>query len=280
MPSVYAIASDGRENRISSPSPSDTELGSEDELSETEATSDSSHLATQPTSEILELFLSIPETITSLFRLSILIRNSSSRDRYAKAETAASKLPFNDQFDIDHVGNKFPRLYLDDRAWLRTRLGRAITQRRQYLRYCREHHEKLSKSDELQHGARRSQEPEYSSVLLAVEGHQPQLVSHTDNQTTISRPTSTLAPTTASTIIVDRMNELGDLNKLDQNIDDDTRSQTSYAASVADDDSNSRLAVVRLEDIAKPGQPFECPYCWTIQQPKSQDAWRYVNAFV
>jgi hypothetical protein len=79
----------------------------------------------EPLSEIYEIFLSIPETITSLFKLSMLIRNNSSRDQYVKALVSASKAPFDDRFDIDRVGNKFPRLYRNDKAWLRVRLGKA-----------------------------------------------------------------------------------------------------------------------------------------------------------
>jgi hypothetical protein len=72
-----------------------------------ETVTEPSELAFGRVSEIQEIFRSIPEAIASLFKLSILIRNSSSRDQFAKALAAASKAPFNDQFDIDHVGNNF-----------------------------------------------------------------------------------------------------------------------------------------------------------------------------
>ncbi|KAH8749410.1 hypothetical protein F5882DRAFT_488661, partial [Hyaloscypha sp. PMI_1271] len=245
---VIAIASGERENRVSSPVPIDPDLRCDDEGDWGEADAEPSGLASGPVSEIQEIFQSIPETITSLFKLSILIRNSSSRDRFAKALAAASKAPFNDQFDIDHVGNKFPCLYSKDREWLRKRLGKAITQKRQYLRYCWEHHEKLSKG-------------------------QPSKVAD-DAQTVISKPTSTLAPTTASTVIPAKLESAESLAKLDEQGEDDTRSQTSYATSIGDDDCDNRLSVVRLEEVAGTSQSFECPYCWTIQRISNQQAWR------
>lgn len=218
--------------------------------------------ASGPTSEILELFQSITDTITSLFKLSIIIRNSSSRDRYAKALAAASKGPFDYQFDVDHVGNEFPCLYRDEMTWLRTRLGKAITQRRQYLRYCREHHDKMAVVPET---------CKVETNFLVVQGQQPR--NDDDTQTVMSKPTSTLAPTAASTIIPAT---LENIERNEESSDDDTRSQTSYATSIGEDDSDNRLSVVRLEDVAPRGSPFECPYCWTIQTISNQHAWRYV----
>lgn len=244
----------------------------DDEDDRGEAAAEPSELASGPVSEIQETFQSISETITSLFKLSILIRNSSSRDRFAKALAAASKAPFNDQFDIDHVGNKFPCLYSEDREWLRKRLGKAITQKRQYLRYCWEHHEKLSKVPEARGTTEAKLEPKMNPTFLATQG-QPSKVAD-DAQTVISRPTSTLAPTTASTVIPAKLESAESLAKLDEQGEDDTRSQTSYATSIGDDDCDNRLSVVRLEEVAGTSQSFECPYCWTIQRISNQQAWR------
>jgi hypothetical protein len=244
-------------------------LSDQDKFGGFDVATDPSTFASPPTSEIQELFQSIPETIAGLFKLSILIRNSSSRDRYAKASAAASKSPFSEQFDIDHVGNKFPRLSQDGMIWLRTRLGKAITQRRQYLRYCRDHHEKLSKVPET---TERILEPNNPIQLLALQGQKPHLID--DDQTMISKPTSILAPTIASTVVPDKLNNSNNLGRVEEEYEDDNRSQTSYAASVADDDSNNRLCVIRLDDVATAGQSFECPYCWTIQKISRQDAWQ------
>ncbi|CAI6262046.1 unnamed protein product [Periconia digitata] len=42
--------------------------------------------------------------------------------------------------DVIHVGEAFPKLAMGEFSWLRLRLGRAITDRRQYLDYIRDHH--------------------------------------------------------------------------------------------------------------------------------------------
>ncbi|CAN9281448.1 unnamed protein product [Alternaria alternata] len=84
----------------------------------------------------------ISETITRLFRVTILIRQAAPIDIFAKA-LSRNRYHFSDQFDIAHVGEKYRKLATEDYAWLRQRLGRAITQRRHYLNYIHDHHESL-----------------------------------------------------------------------------------------------------------------------------------------
>lgn len=276
---MCAIASGESENRVSTFVQADVEqLSINDGVDGTGAsTDDPSSPVSEPLSEIYEIFLSIPETITSLFKLSVLIRNNSSRDRYAKALASVSKGPFDDRFDIDHVGNKFPRLYRDDMTWLRVRLGKAITHRRQYLRYCREHHEKLSKAPAALYKSVASSEQNLWTNFPEVQGQQSRFFS--DDETAISKPTSTLAPTTASTMDPANLETADGLERLRDEIETDDQSRTSYATSIGEDDNDNRLSVVPLEEVpAIPGQPgrFECPYCWTIQRFSHQDSWRYV----
>ncbi|OXV09550.1 hypothetical protein Egran_02691, partial [Elaphomyces granulatus] len=244
---VRAIASGERENRVSTLVQADLEwLSINDEVDRARTSTDPSTPVSDPLSEIHEIFQSISETITSLFKLSILIRNNSSRDRYAKALASASKAPFDDRFDIDHVGNKFPRLYRDDMAWLRVRLGKAITHRRQYLRYCREHHEKLSKAPAVLYKSAASSELKFGTDLLEVQDQQSRLFN---DETAISKPTSTLASTTASTMDPINLDADG-LERLEDENEADDRSQTSYATSVGEDDNDNKLRVVHLEEVA------------------------------
>ncbi|KAL1592027.1 hypothetical protein SLS60_011619 [Paraconiothyrium brasiliense] len=93
-------------------------------------------------SEVHELREAISGTITRLFRVSILIRQAAPTDLFAKA-LSRKRYCFDDQFDIAHVGEKYRKLDTNDYAWLRQRLGRAVTQSRHYLSYIRDHHEKL-----------------------------------------------------------------------------------------------------------------------------------------
>ncbi len=140
------------------------------------------------------------------------------------------------------MGNKFPHLYREDKEWLRQRLGKAITQRRQYLRYCREHREKLSKIPEIPNTTGSLLKSKTSSTLLAVQKQQPEVVS--DAQTVVSSPTSTLAPTSASTVVLAKLDHL---EEFEEQNEDDNRSQTSYASSVNENEitTDSQSCVLR-----------------------------------
>lgn len=278
---ICAITAGERENRASSPITETYPPSNEDDPHErstvnsgVELDEDGTEIA--PISEIQDLFESIPETIASLFKISVLVRNSSSRDRFAKALAAAVKNPFDDHFDIEHVGHKFPRLRHEDMAWLRTRLGKAITQRRQYLRYCREHREKMSRIHD---------DPEPSSLAdqskpLATVSPKPvglALPQRDDDQTSVITSPSTgttLASTLASTVVPAQLETVNLRGGMTEDVEEDTRSQSSYASSVAEDDSNHKLSVVRFEEISTPGKSFECPYCWTVQNLRNHNAWR------
>jgi hypothetical protein len=94
-------------------------------------------------SELVELYKELSGTITRLSRIASLIRQAAFSDTFAKALNR-DRYHFSDQFDIAHVGERHPKLATDSNAWLRQRLGRAITQRRCYLHYIQDHHNKLS----------------------------------------------------------------------------------------------------------------------------------------
>lgn len=98
-------------------------------------------------SEAEEYCESLKDTIAGLFRLAIIIRKSSPRDRYSKALSGAN--PFREVFDVAHVGHKLPKLVRERNTWLKERLGRALTQRRRYLQYTREHRRKLGNDMEV-----------------------------------------------------------------------------------------------------------------------------------
>lgn len=214
-------------------------------------------------SEAEELFESIKETITSLFRISMIIRHASPRDRFAKA-LSAKQTPFDESFDINHVKHKYPLLDQQDRHWLAERLGKAITNRRQFLRYAREHRDKLAKE---------SKEVEYqehrSDIIAEALGPAIDRAAKSEaDHTVLSKPTSTLAPTSASTLLIARVQTPAPEDDLP-----DDRSQTSYAISIGEDDDLG-LQLPKLADVSKDGFPFECPLCWTIQNMRKERSWR------
>ena len=252
--SASAIASNERANRTSSTlevGPAQADDGNDEGLEDGEELS-----------EITEIFSSIIETINSLFRFSIIIRNNTNRDRYAKATIASRGDPIQDHFDIQHVREKFPALEAKGKEWLINRLGKAITQRRQYLKYCREHHQKTSvdlitpKLESLQKDA------EVTPMQGATKAHT------VSGMSALSKPPSTLAQTQASTLI------LNSSQNVEEEVPEDSQSQTSYATSNEEDSSSSVLHVVQLEDVSKGLDHFECPYCWQILAITTQRAWK------
>ncbi|KAL2066193.1 hypothetical protein VTL71DRAFT_2264 [Oculimacula yallundae] len=124
---ALSIASGERENEVwDSPSPS-------------EETTNPSELLESASSELIELGLAIQEGITNLFQLSMIIRKKPERDEYLKASLTYTIDPIA---DIIHVGDKYPIAKRGEK-WLMERLGIAITRRRQYLLYRKEHQEKM-----------------------------------------------------------------------------------------------------------------------------------------
>jgi hypothetical protein len=127
-----------------------------------------SGVSEKETDEVAELLEEIGACITRLFRVSTSIRLAAPSDTFMKA-VSKNRYQFNDEFDIAHVGEKFPKLTSSDRLWLRKRLGRAITQRRHYLSYIQDPREELD-------GARREElsgayvDNTYTAALHATQG--------------------------------------------------------------------------------------------------------------
>jgi ankyrin repeat protein len=260
---ISAIASGESPNRVAELT--DSEDDSEDDHDEDELKKDSDgsedgveanvDKIPHQISEAGELFRSTKDTITGLFRLSIIIRKASPRDRFAKA-LAAQQEPFDDRFDIDHVSHKFPMLNIKEKEWLKERVGKAITQRRQYLRYARDHRDKLAREPKdlwqpKDIGPRTTPLPALSQA----------------SKTYLTRPTSTLAPTVASTLLPERI-------AIEEEDSQDNQSRTSYAVSLGEDDDKSHLRLPSLAEVSKDATTFECPLCWTVQDIQRDSIWR------
>jgi hypothetical protein len=207
-----------------------------------------------PTTEIQELFRSVIEAITSLFKLSIAIRNPSPRDRYAKSATIT---PYNDHYDIAHVWEKFP--YARRTPWLIARLGKAITRGRHYLRYRERHHEKLASVP------RRAEKKDLPRPASPVEHEIGSKREASRSTPTSMSGTAIQSETTASTYIAPGSNVGEDLS--------DKGSITSYATSVGEDDPGHMNVPSPPEESANE-MPFECPYCFTIQTVRDLNSWK------
>jgi hypothetical protein len=120
-----------------------------DELSASDTDSDSgesedgdSDVDLQGSTELGQLAASIQTLITSLFRLSMAIRNPAPNSQ--STSTISIDKSFYEQHDIQHVKEKFQHAP----EYLAERLGRALSARRQYLSYREEHHQKLTRNIE------------------------------------------------------------------------------------------------------------------------------------
>jgi len=218
------------------------------------------------------------ECIRSLLRISILIRKATPRDRFDKAtqSAGAKTAPFLGQFDINHVAERFPKLRRPESKWLCKRLGQAITKRRQFLRYARQHRSRISGDIEV------TEEVEEEKATESILAKNAFLVSHDTTgksvySPAVSRPGSvsegayTRPSTKASTLDVAKLALL----TVDTRPDDDTKSYVSASSSFHITGSGEgTLRLPSLFEVSKSQPMFECPFCFGIETISDELEWR------
>jgi hypothetical protein len=220
--------------------------------------------------EEVELLSEIEACITRLFRVSSLIRQAAPTDLFAKALTK-SRLQFNDSFDIAHVFEKYPKLMADDRLWLRKRLGRAITKRRQYLSYVQHHHDKLSgaQNEPAEPAEPAPMKPEILEALpmKQLQAFKSPLMDSASRPSTYITKATTLAPDriTPQMLVAD-----------DSDPEDDARSYTTISRSIDGDyDTSALTKIPKLTDLrVGKEKAIECPFCFRMQRFRSEKAWK------
>lgn len=213
-----------------------------------------------PRTEIQYLYQAIVNSVTALFMLSIAIRSSAPRARY---ETSFSDSSFDDKYDIDHVWEKFP--HARAKPWLIVRLGKAITARRQFFRYRRDHRARLaSKMTTRKAELNVSRVESQTHGQADLETGQLQKKLQTDSRTEAS---SSQAPTAATPYVAPNLEE--------SNEDAETIMSESSVTSSDGDGASTTLRIPPLPPESAKGSPFECPYCFTIQRIKEHDPTRW-----
>lgn len=206
-----------------------------------------------------ELLACVSGGISTLFKVSVIVRKATHRDRYARA-AASNNSPIDPSYDIAHVCEKFPKIGTQVSFWLAERLGKANTRRRQFLRYCRNHKERLA------HPSAHNSEKESADNSRKRRHHSAG--SHESSNVIDSE--SWCAPTSASTLkaldSIDTKTEI-------ECIAVDNLSQTSLAPTVTER-TEEDLTVVPLEDVSGGNLEFECPYCYQIQRNITERHWR------
>lgn len=163
------------------------------------------------------------------------IRNPAPHDRFFNSKLTDTS-HFED-FDIQHVKEKFESI----EPWLAERLGKAISQRRQYLRYRRVHRQKLAQ------GLDKAHEPEAEgeeTLASSLPGHLKDDADRKEGP----QPVMTFA---------ENRSEAG-------------MSATSYATTSA---SEGNIRVPKLPRASEVG-PFECPLCYMIIQIEDRASWK------
>lgn len=222
-----------------------------------------------PTTELQERFSEIIHVITCLYRFSITTRNPVQRDRLQKC--ASIDVSHYEFFDIQHASNKFPNA----EEYLIDRLGKANSTRRQLLKYHEKHHKKLARRIDLPLGSALAvlQLNQYEAVNDGGE-----LLARTGDQGLQSRHSnSTKAPSTIATTINTQTTvstHVGGLSNTIEVDSDTDRSQTSYATSVNGGDKGRNIRIPPPKfDSNFDGNPFECPYCFSIMTAHGSQFW-------
>ncbi|KAF4445872.1 transcription factor [Fusarium austroafricanum] len=206
-------------------------------------------------SSLSTLLADVGEAIDCLLRLSVAIANPAPHERFRRLGAGPSEdVSFYEPHDIAYVRDKFPNISDD----LSKNLGKFITRRRQFFKYRKAHHIRLTAGLEY-------------------------MVS--DEQTDAAR-TEVIQKTVASSL-PEQFKTMLDFdpqaNVIDEDIRSDTgMSQTSYATSAGflpsglDDKLQEPPLPLRVPPLPSTAENgiFVCPFCYRMISAKSRRAWK------
>lgn len=225
----------------------------------------SSKLEKYEDQDILEL---IAKSVGSLLKITILIRKATPRDRFAKALQGCN--PFMDYFDIAYVAERYPKLAGPDARWLCERLGRAITKRRQFLRYSRDHSRQIAGSEDPQTPRYYSMEHDGALLEARARSNAPSTASQMHTNYSGSQAAHTHASTKASTLDTAQLRGV----EMIETENEGTISYVSAGSSFQLDKADSALHLPTLEEVIQGSEVFECPICFDIQTISRETSWR------
>jgi len=199
----------------------------------------------ESTNELEQLLLNIKSAINSLFALSILIRRQRPKGRLPGM---ADFVPLENSPDIMHVKDKFPKSR--NAVWLAQRLGNAITQRRAALQYRQLHRKRLAAAQE-------------------ADSAKP---SAAETATVSDTPSGTIATTFHEGPEGEAGLPASDRRSI-------YTFATSFVTTFGEEEEMGRripdLSDLVLDGVQlRYGEPFECPYCRTIQSAANRFEWK------
>lgn len=221
------------------------------------------------TTELEERFSEVKHIIGCLYKLSIVIQSPASRDRIERCGKII--VEHYKYFDVAHVSEKFPLApqYLIDR------LGNANTKRRQFFQYLKKHHDKIAlyidapvqlRIDQPVVAVDLETKVQEADVVPAVK-----IDCATIGQSVIAKTVNT--QTTVSTFVERPTRPTGGSVS--------GQSQISHGTSVGDD-AHTKLCIPAppRPGRALDGEPFECPYCFSMIVAEDSRSWMHVSVFI
>lgn len=227
--------------------------GSEDGLSLPEDVDDRTEL------EVLQS--AIANLITSLLKITVYARKWTRTDRFLKA-SASTVDPILPDRDIMYIEDKCPKTRGDNQRWLREKLGKAITLRRQVLRYNRDHSHRVA------HVSKPAQQPHTGAPQHPLLPGLGKNILPSGSYAPSARPT--FKSTEASAIVFPYANIEPNENLLTFKDEDDGITLVSLREEEAQDED---LKVVLLSSINGGQKIFKCPYCHTNVEIADQRQW-------
>ena len=199
----------------------------------------------------------IHEIISSLYEISLTIRNAAPRDRLLKA--AAIDVSHFQKWDRMHIEHKFPKA----NPVLIERLAQANCRRRQHFKYLEKHHYKLALG--LDTYLPQEKAPKLSEDKKKY-GFDKTIVEIGPRSVASSMPATAVTKNTQTTVATFR--------EIEKDPDtEEALSETSSAASEGTSDGRE-LPIPAPPKGALGGEPFECPYCFEIMRISSVLTWR------
>jgi hypothetical protein len=191
----------------------------------------------QETTELSQLVSSISEITTCLMRLSLSAEDPAPHDQFTQSTRIT--MDHFEAFDVSHVRTKFPNA----EEFLVVRLGKAITRRRQYLRYRRKNRRRLDRD---------------SNAALSEE--------NTDTAQFLENPNVI----TASHVPASNDDGSSSIGSYMTDYYEDILFQTSYSSSSS---RATKLSPPTMPLESFDGKPFECPLCFRIITTSNDVEW-------
>ncbi|RYO82471.1 hypothetical protein DL766_007393 [Monosporascus sp. MC13-8B] len=204
-----------------------------------------------------ELLDIISEYLSALFRIAVIIRTATARDRYDRA-LQYSNADFLDHFDIDYVRTRYPKL--NGHHVLAQGLGRAITNRRKFIAYSRDH------GDRLHADGSRKMEPHLETLKQKQKEKDPALDTTSRSGALPERDRADAFTGKESSKETTLLPAKVNMNNLAVTTEEENDNVSFVSASTSFNTEGSVLTLPSLEDISQGKPEFECPICRTIQR--------------